>query len=199
MRKSGFTLVEIMIAAAIAAIIITAGIAPLMYVSRIISSARENFSMDNKERSAVNRILRDVREAPNVHSNAPVRITEADDVSYGENGFLVVRTTTGTYTTRPLGSVVWGIPVESVMKNSHTRGMYRWAVSSDIQPDSVNPRELDPDNGVLVLPGVKSVAFAVLNGTSWEKNFQGARPKALRVTLAYDAGDVSYEELLPAF
>jgi prepilin-type N-terminal cleavage/methylation domain-containing protein len=198
MRK-GFTLVEIMIAAAIAAIIVTAGITPLMYVSRMISSARENFSTNNKERAAINRILRDVRESPNIHSDAPVRIAGTDDVSSGENGFLVVRTTTGTYTTHPLGSVVWGIPVESVMKDSRARGLYRWAVSGDIQPDSVNPRELDPGNGVLVLPGVESVAFAVLNGTSWEENFQGARPKALRVTLVYDTGDVSYEELLPAF
>ena len=197
--RNGFTLVEIMIVAAIAAIIITAGITPLMYVSRMISSARENFSMNNKERSAINRIFRDVREAPNIHSDAPVRITGTDDVSSGEDEFLVVRATTGTYTTRPLGSVVWGMSGESVMKNTHARGLYRWAVSGDIQPDLVNPPGLDPGDGVLVLPGVESVAFAVLDGTSWEKNFRGARPKALRVTLVYDAGEVSYEELLPAF
>jgi type II secretory pathway pseudopilin PulG len=199
MRSAAFTLVEIMIAAAIAAIVITAGIAPLMYTSRMISSSRENFSMNNKERSAVNRILRDVREAPNIHSDAPVRITEADEVSSGENGFLVVRTAAGAYTTQPLGSVVWGIPGETVLRNSHARGLYRWAVSGDVRPESVNPSELEPGDGVLVLPSVKSVAFAALNGDSWEENFQGARPKALRVTLVYDAGDVSYEELLPAF
>jgi hypothetical protein len=165
----------------------------------MISSARENFSINNKERSAMNRIFRDVRETPNIHSGAPIRITGADDISSGENDFLIVRASTGTYTTLPLGSVVWGIPRGSVMKGDYASGLYRWAVSGDIQPGSVNLSELAPGNGLLVLPGVKSVLFAALNGSTWEKDFRGARPKALRVTFVYGAEEVSYEELLPAF
>jgi prepilin-type N-terminal cleavage/methylation domain-containing protein len=199
MRNSGFTLAEVMIAAAIAAIIIAAGIAPLVYVSRMISSAREDFSMNNKERSAVNRILRDVREALNIHSEVTVRIVKADDASPGDNGFLIVWTAAGAYTTRPVGSVAWGIPGESVMMREHARGLYRWTVSGDIQPGSVNPSALDPGDALLVLPGVKSVVFAALNGSEWKEDFSGARPKALRVTLGYDKGNVSYEEMLPSF
>jgi hypothetical protein len=188
-----------MIAAAIAAIITMAGIAPLMYVSRMISSAREDFSINNKERSAVNRILTDVREASNIHSDVPVRIAEADDAARGENDFLVVWTAAGAHTVRPLGSVVWGVPADSVIRSDYARGLYRWTISGDIQPNSVNLSELDPDDASLVLPGVKSAVFAALNGVSWERNFSGARPKALSVTLMYDSWDVSYEELLPGF
>jgi prepilin-type N-terminal cleavage/methylation domain-containing protein len=198
-KKRGFTLLEIMIALAIAAIITSAGIAPLLYTSRMIMSARENFSKSNRERSAANRIFADIRGAVYVNEKNPVDIKKYDEISAGANDFLIVRTTAITNTIAPLSSVVWGRPSDVSIRDDFKPGLYRWVLSHDIPPGTVDVRALDPLDATLILADVDEVSFSVPHDSEWTREYSGAMPRALRVDFAYGEGRIIYEEILPNY
>ena len=198
-KKRGFTLLEIMIALAIAAIIISSGIAPLLYTSRMIRFAREDFSRSNRERAAVNRIYADIRGAISVNENNPVAIKEYDEISMGANDFLIVRTTAITNTISPLSSVVWGKPSDVSVRGDFEPGLYRWVLSRDVPPVGVDVRGLDPLDASLILKDVREVSFSTPRGDGWARGYTGAMPRALRVTFTYAESQAVYEEILPNF
>lgn len=198
-KKKGFTLLEIMIALAITAIIMSAGIAPLLYTSRMIGDTRENFSKSNRERSAANRIFSDIMGAISVNEKAPVAIKNYDEMSFDANDFLVVRTIAAANTASPLSSVVWGRPSDVSVSDAFTPGLYRWILSRDIPPDTVAVRELDPRDASLILRDVDGVSFQTLRDGEWTREYTGAMPRALRITFAYGGDSVVYEEILPNF
>jgi prepilin-type N-terminal cleavage/methylation domain-containing protein len=198
-RGRGFTLMEIMIALGIAAVIISAGVAPLLYTSRMISNARRGFSDSNRERAAANRIFADIREADGLYGGNSVAIVSAGRLESGESDFMIVRTAATSNTVAPLGSAVWGIPRETVLRRDFKPGLYRWAISDDIAPDLVKTGELSPDDGNLLLPGLESVSFEALVDSSWVEGYKGGIPKALRVSFGYLGHGTAYEELLPNF
>ncbi|MCL2684283.1 MAG: prepilin-type N-terminal cleavage/methylation domain-containing protein [Synergistaceae bacterium] len=198
-KKIGFTLLEIMIALAIAAIIMSAGIAPLLYTSRIIRSTREKFQKSNRERYAANRIFADIRGAVSVNEKNPVAIKEYDEITAGANDFLIVRSAATTYTIAPLSSVVWGRPGSVSVRADFEPGLYRWVLSRDTPPGEVNVRELDPHDASLILQDVDEVSFSVPQDGGWTREYTGIMPRALRVTFVYGDGGAVYEEILPNF
>jgi prepilin-type N-terminal cleavage/methylation domain-containing protein len=199
-RNTGFTLIEIMLVLAIAAIIMSAGIAPLLYTARMLRASRENFSQANRERSAANRIFADIREITTLNAKEPVVIAKYDDLaSSGENDFLLVRTLATANTTAPLTSAVWGVPGKTALRSDFRDGLYRWALSNDVLPGGVSVKALDPSDATLVLPGVSSVSFAALRDSDWTREYRGALPKALRIIFSYPDRNSVYEELLPNF
>jgi len=198
-RKMAFTLAEILIALAIAGIIMTAGIAPLLYASRLISSSREQFSISSREQIAANRIFQDVREASSLNASPSLRIIPSDSLGYGENSILIVWTMTPSYSLRPMGSVAWGTGKKTVLDDNRKDGIYRLVVSGDLQPGSISPEELNFGDAVLALPGVKGVTFEALVGREWKKEYSGAAPGALRVKFRYDSREAGYEDILPGF
>jgi len=198
-KKRGFTLLEILITLAIAAIIISAGITPLLFTSRMIRSAREDFSKSNRERTAANRIFADIRGAISINENNPVAIKQYDQISVGANDFLIVRTTAITNTISPLSSVVWGRPGDVSVRDDFKPGLYRWVLPRDIRPGEVEVRELNPLDASLVLHDVEEVSFSVPRDGEWTREYTGAMPRALRVTFAYGEGQTVYEEILPNF
>ncbi|MDR3280342.1 MAG: type II secretion system GspH family protein [Synergistaceae bacterium] len=198
-RKNAFTLVEIMIALAIAGIILAAGIAPLLYTSRLIASTREEFANANRERAAVGRIFQDVREASLLNSASPLRIVAADTLASGENDLLIVWTMTPSYTLRPMGSVVWGVAGKSTLNDGLAGGIYRLVISEDIEPASVKREELDFSKAALMLPDAKGITFSALDDSEWKKEYSGASPRALRVTIIHESGEMIYEDILPNF
>ena len=188
-----------MIALAIAAIIISAGIAPLLYTSRMIRSSREDFLKSNRERSAANRIFADIRGAISINEENPVAIREYDEISMGANDFLIVRTTAFTNTVSPLSSVVWGRPGNVSVRGDFKPGLYRWVLSRDVTPGGVEVRGLDPQEASLILQDVDEVSFAVPRDGEWTREYTGAMPRALRITFTYGEGRTVYEEILPNF
>ena len=198
-RQPGFTLLEIVIALGIA-VIVSAGIAPLLYSARMMSEARGVFAKSNKERSAANRIFADVRSSSGLNIKAPLKIAKFEAIETGENDFLAVRAlSTATDTAHPLGTAVWGVPGGVTVRGGFEPGLYRWIVSPDMTPSAVDATKLDPGDGTLVLPGAASVTFAVLRGSEWVRDYGGAMPRAFRVTFNYGDDSASYEEILPNF
>ena len=52
---------------------------------------------------------------------------------------------------------------------------------------------------MLALPDVRSVSFSALDDGEWSDSYEGAFPRALRVSLKYDDRESVYEEMLPRF
>jgi prepilin-type N-terminal cleavage/methylation domain-containing protein len=182
--KKAFTLVEIMIVAGISAIIMTAGIAPLMYSARLMSEARASFTEDNRERHAVNGMLLDAREVIASGASRPFRLFHRDAVN-GPEDYLMLWTITPSYARLPLGTVVFGVPPDGVLRDGYQEGLYRWLLSDDKRPEEVTMEDLTPERGRLVLAGVENVGFKVLSDGEWVDEYAGMMPQALRIFLKY--------------
>ncbi|MDR1915497.1 MAG: type II secretion system GspH family protein [Synergistaceae bacterium] len=198
-HKEAFTLIEVLLVLGIAGMILAAGVAPLTYTIRTISDARQNFTANNMERTAVNRIFQDVRESIALNVQSPLFIVHRDGLGGKGNDLLMVWTITPSYANASIGSVVYGFPQRTVLGDDLEDGIYRWVLSDDTLPGSLNPEDLKPEAARLILRGLKGVSFNVLSGSSWEESYSGPLPKAFRVTLQYDEGDVVYEDMLPSF
>ncbi|MDR1579381.1 MAG: GspJ family type II secretion system protein [Synergistaceae bacterium] len=198
MKKRGFTLVEVLIALAIGGIIVAAGIAPLMFTVRTLARSRDDFARKNVERAAVNRILQDAREMNPLNCETPFRIGKPENL--GDDGrYLAVWTSAPTYYGLPASSVVWGVPGKSAPDAETRAGLYRWVISDGTMPRSLDFTALDPVSGSLALPDVRSVSFSALDGAEWNDSYEGAFPRALRVSMKYEDGESVYEEMLPRF
>ncbi|MDR0615479.1 MAG: type II secretion system protein [Synergistaceae bacterium] len=182
--KKAFTLVEVMIVAGIAGIIMVAGIAPLMYSVRLMSETRASFTEESRERTAINRMILDVRDATSAGEPRPFRLLHRDALS-GPEDYLVLWTLTPSYSRLPLSAVVFGMPPESVLQGDYEKGLYRWLLSDDKRPEEVTMDDLVPERGRLVLAGVENVEFKVLSDRDWVDEYSGGIPQALRVVLKY--------------
>jgi prepilin-type N-terminal cleavage/methylation domain-containing protein len=204
MTRRGFTLVEVLIVLAIGGIIVAAGVAPLTFTVRALARARDDFARTNMERTAVTRIFQDVREMNPLNREAPFRLWKPENLKMDDGGCLAVWTSAEAYYNLPASSVVWGMsdgvePGEGE-PNAETRaGLYRWVISGDAAPRSLDVAALKPETGSLAIPGVMSVSFSALDGGEWKDSYEGAFPGALRVSLRYDDGESVYEEMLPGF
>ena len=195
--RRAFTLVEVMMAIGIAGMIMTAGLAPVIYTTRLISETQRSFRADNTERKVVKRLFQDARETTSMNALTQVRIIRQDNLAAGGNDILMLWTVTPSYSGRPAGSVVYGLARESVMKMDTPKGLYRWVVSKDIYPDNVTMDDLDKSKPELVLPGVTGLRFSVFEGGRWFDEYKGGVPQALRVKLDFDGREKTYESWLP--
>jgi prepilin-type N-terminal cleavage/methylation domain-containing protein len=201
--ERGFTLVEILIALAIGGIIITAGVAPLLFTVRTLSRSRDDFSRMNAERTAVNRIFLDAREMNALNRAAPFRVFKSQNIAADGGGYLSVRSSSPSNYGRPAGCIVWGAYSESAagrnLADEAKPGLYRWVLPDDLTAASADASFLSPAAGTLALPGVTSVSFFVLDGSEWKDSYEGSSPRGLRVSLRYEDGEAVYEEMLPRF
>jgi hypothetical protein len=188
-----------MLALAIGGMILTIGIAPLMYTARTISQTREDFTAANGERVAINRIFQDVRESVGLNVPSPVFIARRDSLGGVADNALMVWTITPSYSNASMGSVIYSIPRNTVLGGDSEEGVYRWVLSDDAIPGSVNIEDLKPEDARLLLGGVRGISFLAFNGESWVDSYSGLLPRALRVTLQYEDGEVTYEDWLPNF
>ena len=63
-----------MIVVAITGIVITSGVAPLVYTVRLLAEAQRDFKESGAERTAVNRLFSDVREMALLHVRTPLKL-----------------------------------------------------------------------------------------------------------------------------
>jgi prepilin-type N-terminal cleavage/methylation domain-containing protein len=199
MRKA-FTLVEVMIVVGIAGLIMVVGLAPLAYSVRLMSGTMAAFAAENRERYVINSIALDVRELVINGVSGPFRLYHGDALG-GQRDYLFLWTLTPSYARLPLGTVVFGIPQNSVLGNDYQKGLYRWLLSGDLRPDDVDVDDLTPETGRLILAGVENVGFKALYGGEWVDEYSGEMPLGLRISLEYgeDSGkeEKNYDVWLP--
>jgi prepilin-type N-terminal cleavage/methylation domain-containing protein len=197
--ERGFTLVEVLISLANGGVIIAAGIAPLTFTVRKLSRSRDDFARMNVERTAVAGIFQDAREMNALNCEIPFILGKSGIRGTNDGGCLVIWTLAQSYYNLPASSVVWGVPGESALSGETRAGLYRWIISDDTMPGFLDVTALDPKSARLAIPDVKSVSFSALDGEEWKDSYEGAFPRALRVSLKYDDGESVYEEMLPRF
>ncbi|MDR3331529.1 MAG: type II secretion system GspH family protein [Synergistaceae bacterium] len=198
-ERKAFTLAEILVVVAIAGIIVVTGITPLMYTVRMIRDARAAFASDDRERTALNRILTDMRGTVRINMPTSFRIMHDDKLERNAD-YLMLWTKTPAYEMVPMGGVVYGVPDVTILGKFPERGLYRWVLSGDVRLDSLSKEDLEKEDALLVLPRATGVAFHALSGSEWMNEFSGAMPRAVRVTFEYGSnGDKIYERWLPKF
>jgi prepilin-type N-terminal cleavage/methylation domain-containing protein len=198
--RRAFTLIEVLVVVGIAGIVIAAGVVPLVYTVRMISEARASFAEQNRERSAINRIIADTVGVISLNESGVVRVIRRDELQGGRD-YLVLYSMTSAYSLQPMGAVVLGMPPESVIDDDYMEGLHRWTLSGDVRPESFTMDSLIRDSARLILPGASGVSFSVLSGADWVEEYSGGMPQALRILLEYgDDGDEKvYEVWLPKF
>lgn len=197
-KRSAFTLVEVLIVLAIAGIIFSAGIAPLMYTVRVMARTRDEFYAAGRERRVFNRMVQDMREIARINATVQVRVIEGEASIDGENDLLVLWTTTPAYTGQPMGTVVYGLPQKSVLAEEIKPGLYRWVLSQDMTTDELLFEELDNEAATLMLPDVKGIDMRCIRDIEWEETYEGSLPVAYMTTFQYEDGEKTYETWLPA-
>ena len=115
-RKTGFTLVEMLIVVAITGIVITSGVAPLVYTVRLLAEAQRDFRESGAERTAVNRLFSDVREMALLHVGAPLKLIHREKLGSRGDDLLLLWTMTPRYSGLPVGSVAYGIAKDSILR-----------------------------------------------------------------------------------
>lgn len=199
MRKTGFTLVEILVVVGIAGIIIAAAITPLTFSVRTIREAQKNFTANNKERFVINQLFQDAREVIGIQVSAPFKVIHRDGLGDRAGDTLLLWTKTPSYANGPVTCVVYRMSAQSISGSDLPEGLYRWVLSDDKQPDEIEEDDLKGEEGKLVLPGIEGVRFSAMESTEWVDDYAGPCPKALRVTLSREGNDFIYEGWLPQF
>lgn len=200
MRRQAFTLVEILVVVGIAGIIIVAAIAPLTYTVKTIRQAQRNFSASNRERFVINQIFQDAREVLNINASSPFMLIHQDELGSNASDTLSLWTQTPSYTGGPMTCVVYRMSPKSILGPDLPKGLYRWVLSGDEQPDAIKEEDIKPEEGKLLLPDLAGIRFSVMVKSEWVDDYEGSSPQALRITLEKEKGnEVSYEGWLPQF
>lgn len=199
MRRKAFTLVEILVVVAIAGIIIVAALTPLTFTIRTIRDAQRNFSSSNRERFVVNQIFQDAREVLSIYCDTPFLVLHRDELGSRADDTLLLWTNTPAYAGGAAGCVVYRMLPKSILAPELPEGLYRWVIPKALQPEKIEEEDIKPEEGRLVLPGITSVRFSVMENAEWVDEYKGNRPQAMRVTLKKEEGEVVYEGLLPQF
>lgn len=197
-KKGAFTLVEILIVLGIAGVIVSAGVAPLLFTVRTLSNTRQAFTDAGRERAVFNRIVLDLREMALLNTASPVRVVQSEELAQKPRDALIVWTVTSAYTGGPMGNVIYAIPKESALSGTTISGLYRWMISKDITPETDLEKILEEEKPQLLLPGLDGFSVQMLRHSDWQDDYSGAIPRALRVTFGYE-GDVEriYEAWFP--
>lgn len=205
-RKSGgFTLVEVMIAVSIAAIIAVSALAPLYITVRDLSDTEKDWNARRRNDEAVKKIFSDVRNFVEVKGEKPFKIVHKEGLSMKYGDSLMVWSASPVRDGLPVSLVVYRAMDKSPL-DEREAGLYRWVVKQSATQDTsedkkeFNPETLKADDGKIVLKGVSGVKFSVMtkDGGDWADEYEGALPLALRVTVASGDGEENYEDCFPS-
>ena len=203
-RSGGFTLIEIMIAVSIAAIIAVTAFAPLLLTIRSLEDTQKTWKVEDKERDAARGIFDDVRNAFTDLKYNSCRIKRNSVLGTDDNTVLIIWSRTPLKKGVPASVVVYKTVAGSAFTDNSS-GLYRWTVSTarkDSDEKSEDPTEIDtdilkPEAGKLLQKDVKSVTFSVKDKKEWVKEYSGSLPSALKITFVYDKYKHEYEDWFP--
>lgn len=210
-HRRGFTLIEILLATGLAAVISAAVLVPIIYTVNSLEKAQEEFGKFMDVDSAVSAIFCDIRNSSNELPQPVIKTENKNSLSVNEDGRLIVWTSSPSNEGKAAGAVVYRIMRES---DGESYGLYRWILNPETTENGdtdiisrdkreiTGPAERDTEvlkreDGRLILKEAKGITFEVNNGNGWEREYSGNLPKAFRIKVRVKEKERIYEEALP--
>ena len=187
MRRTGFTLIEVMIAVMLTGMVTALALAPVVVTVRRVVELQQDYSDASALSRALAFIGRDVaaalREAP-----VPLIVKDGRVLGGGDDDVLIVMSASPARQDVAAGSLVYRVERGSPMRQDLLPGLYRWVLSGKL-PTEVDPDKLRGEEGQLVLPGVTGFRVEVpVDGEERRKEYKGPLPAGLFIALTRGTG-----------
>ncbi len=214
MRKRalrGFTLIEIMFAVGLSAIIAATVILPLVLTVESLENAQKQWGQNAKVRIAVEKIFYDVRNFVENPSFLSFRTVHNNGLTVKNDDRLLVWSAAPTMENKPVGLIIYRVmPPASGLDKKNGR-LYRWVITNvkassglsgtnyltDEAPIMLDTDKLKTEDGAMILNGVDGISFWVWSDKEWTNHYEGSLPEALRVEVTVNGKKYIHEELLP--
>ena len=187
MRRTGFTLIEVMIAVMLTGMVTALALAPVVVTVRRVVELQQDYS----DASALSRALAFIgRDAAAALRTAPVPVIVKDGrgLGGGDDDVLIVMSASPARQDVAAGSLVYRIERGSPMRQDLLPGLYRWVLSGKL-PTEVDLDKLRGEEGQLVLPGVTDFRVEVpVDGEERRKEYKGPLPAGLFIALTRGTG-----------
>ena len=209
-RKAGFTLIEVLLALGLAAVISAAILVPIMYTLSALEKAQYEFGRESDSDNAIASIYKELR-ASSSEAKFPILVIEnRDGLALKEDGRLLLWTSSISKEGRPAGGVAYKIIKDPENIKS---GLYRWILkpgetivlkdnkenkdNKETGPLDRNTDSLLKEDGKLVIRDAEGITFEIKNGGQWVKKYSGNIPNAFRISVLTGGKRRLYEEVLP--
>ncbi|MBR4401790.1 MAG: prepilin-type N-terminal cleavage/methylation domain-containing protein [Synergistes sp.] len=210
--RSGFTLIEVMLAAGLAAVIASAALAPLVFTVRSLGEAQMRYGAAHSVPAAAEKIFHDARGTLFNPTFPTFKVIRRSGLSREDDDRLLI----WGRMQGPAGEVT-GVTVYKIAGQDKAGagkpGLYRWLLadgastetSGDIsyRTDGGSPVDIDTDlldesEATLILHDAAGLRFMVCGeGKDWQEEYEGALPSALRAELTVDGKKHSYTGRFP--
>ena len=206
--KYGFTLMEIMLAVGLFAIISVAALAPLVFTVRSLEMAQGDFKQHTRERRVVTQLFSELRAAEK-SDNTCVRIEHAMGLSLAKDDRLALFSLLPLKKGRPAAVCVYRVFKEDSLKKIKG-GLYRFEFALPLSRDmllenaqsslpiNVDIEKLKPEQGKCVSQAVTGLNVFALNGGEWVQGYSGQLPVAIKLELEMGKRKCEYEEYFKA-
>ncbi|MCF7936107.1 MAG: type II secretion system GspH family protein [Synergistales bacterium] len=195
MRRSGFTLIEIMVVIALVGVVAAVGFAPLVHVVSQLRRVETEFGGRQAQRLAAQQIGRDLRRATPPHLDTALIVRHRDKLGGDADDMIAGLSVRRTEQGKIAGTVVYAVVREHLVRRI-VPGLYRWFFPGD-NPAQVDLEALDPEEGELVLPDVTGLRVRVRTGEEWSDEYRGAYPVGVRIALQREGARTSYAVVFP--
>jgi prepilin-type N-terminal cleavage/methylation domain-containing protein len=180
-QKRAFTLIEILIAVALAGLVASLALAPVVYAVRQVVETEETYSDEAALRRTALFMAQDVAAGLRL-VRVTMRVIAHEMLGGGNDDTLIVASAAPAKQNMAVGSVVYKLVQRSFMNDDALPGLYRWVLPG-VLPDAVKPGELEEKDGQLVVPYVTAMKLSVYRSSDWVPDYEGRLPLAIRIAL----------------
>lgn len=207
--KEGFTLIEVMLAVGLFAIIATAALVPLMFTVRSLKSAQNDWQKDTRSQRYVQQIFSELRSCVRQGTETSVRVERASGLNVADDSRIAVFSLLPLKQGHPAAVCVYRVFKADKLKKI-TGGLYRFEFAlplpaallldgaSDRLPINIDMEKLTPAKGKNIIPSAVGMKIDVLKDGQWEEEYSGMLPEALKIEVKLDKGNIVYEEYFGA-
>lgn len=189
----GFTLMEIMIAVGLFAIISVAALAPLVFTVRSLDVAQKDWIIHARERNIAMQIFSEIRGAVRSDETS-VRIERASGLSLENDDRIAVFSLLPLKKGGPAAVCVYRVFKEDSLKKVKG-GLYRFELALPLEdslllanaqnrlPINVDIERLKPEDGKCISSVVTGMKIYARNGQNWVEDYSGQVPTDVKIEL----------------
>ncbi len=186
-KKHAFTLIEILIAVALTALIASLALVPVMFAVRNLTETEAAYSDEVALRRTAAFMAKDVAAGLRL-ATVVVRVIDHQQLGGNDDDTLIVASAAPAKQNLAAGSIVYKIVRASFMNDHLIPGLYRWLLPG-VLPQDVLPEKLEEKDGQLVLPYVTTLQLAVWETPEWVADYSGKLPQGMQFTLSRQQED----------